>query len=716
MKFSRLRLVGFKSFVDPSEVLIEAGLTGVVGPNGCGKSNLLEALRWVMGESSHKSMRASGMDDVIFSGSRGRPARNSAEVMLVVDNADRTAPAMFNDSGTLEVSRRIEREAGSVYRVNGKEVRARDVQLLFADASSGAHSPALVRQGQIGELISSKPRDRRRILEEAAGIAGLHSRRHEAELRLRAAETNLARLDDVIAQLETQLDSLRRQARQATRYRAVSAEIRKSEALLLHLKWAGATGAVEEREAALREVISELGRVTQLAATASKLQAERVEAMPALRDAEVKAGAVLRHLMVNRDSIDQEKERVLSRQSELSGRLEQVERDLAREAELIGSTDETLARLDAEEKEIAGELEGADTRRDQAGAKLAEAETALRDLEARLEDANRAAAEQEARRNQFERIIRDESERLMRLEGQIADVNRETEALGGEAVDDTIAQLAARVAELKTALADAENLQAEREAALSGLRDTAEAARQPVIEAERDLKALETERATLAKVLALDTETLWPKLIDAAQVEPGYETALGAAIGDDLEHPADEGSSIHWREISAGSDDPALPAGAWPLSELVRGPDLLNRRLAQIGVVDAKDGARLQAELKPGQRLVTTAGDLWRWDGLAAAADAPTASAQRLAQRNRLTDLEREIAKLVEALDAHSAALEEARTAVGDDEARYDEARALVREARSAHDDAAERLAAAERSAGKATARPVGARRSALAP
>ncbi|MEO0361614.1 MAG: AAA family ATPase, partial [Pseudomonadota bacterium] len=198
MIFTKLRLHGFKSFVDPTELLIAPGLTGVVGPNGCGKSNLLEALRWVMGETSAKSMRGAGMEDVIFAGAASRPARSFAEVSLSIDNSERRAPAAFNKADALDVVRRITRDAGSAFKANGDDVRARDVRMLFADASTGAHSPALVRQGQISELINAKPKARRAILEDAAGIGGLYQRRHEAELKLNAAEGNLARVDDVI--------------------------------------------------------------------------------------------------------------------------------------------------------------------------------------------------------------------------------------------------------------------------------------------------------------------------------------------------------------------------------------------------------------------------------------------------------------------------------------------------------------------------------------
>ena len=289
MHIARLRLLGFKSFVEPTELLIERGLTGVVGPNGCGKSNLLEALRWVMGEASYKSMRASTMEDVIFSGTTSRPGRNWAEVTIFVDNSARQAPAEFNDSDELEVTRRIERELGSAYRINGTEARARDVKILFEDAATGARSPSLVRQGQIGEIVNAKPEQRRRILEDAAGVAGLHSRRHEAELRLKAAETNLARLNDVLGQLAGQVESLKRQARQARRYKELSGEIRTSEALLLHLAWTAAQADVDYTEAMLADTLSRVAEAAQQEAVALREEADSAEALDPLREEEATA-------------------------------------------------------------------------------------------------------------------------------------------------------------------------------------------------------------------------------------------------------------------------------------------------------------------------------------------------------------------------------------------------------------------------------------------
>src|SRR6185436_19917740 len=306
-----------KSFVDPTELVVEPGLTGVVGPNGCGKSNLLEALRWVMGESSHKSMRAAAMDDVIFSGTTARPERGSAEVTMFLDNSERRAPAEFNDNDVLEVTRRIEREAGSAYRINGREVRARDVKVLFEDAATGARSPALVRQGQIGELVNAKPEQRRRILEDAAGIAGLHSRRHEAELRLRAAEGNLARLNDILGQLNTQIESLKRQARAARRYKEISAEIRKLDAIVLHLRWADSQAQVESEEANLADALEKVGHATEAEAKALRAEVDTAAQLQPLRDQEAAKGAVLARFKIEQDNLEREAQRTTGRQREL---------------------------------------------------------------------------------------------------------------------------------------------------------------------------------------------------------------------------------------------------------------------------------------------------------------------------------------------------------------------------------------------------------------
>ncbi|MCT8970322.1 chromosome segregation protein SMC [Microbaculum marinisediminis] len=705
MKLTRLRIVGFKSFVDPSEIHIEPGLTGIVGPNGCGKSNLVEAVRWVMGESSHKSLRASGMDDVIFSGSGSRPSRNSAEVALVIDNSARRAPAQFNDADVLEVSRRIEREAGSVYKINGKDTRARDVQLLFADASTGAHSPAMVRQGQIGELISAKPRDRRKILEEAAGIAGLHSRRHEAELRLRAAEQNMARLDDVIAQLAQQLDSLKRQARQASRYKALSADIRKTEAILWHLRRQAALQAITDREAAVREAAAIVAGLTQAAAAAATARTEATSILPALREKEAEVAARLRHLTVTRDGIDREKRQVLERREELGGRLSQISADLERERATIASTNETIQRLDEEEAEIKAEAERAEANGEELKRRLSATETTLQEAEARLAEATANAAELTARRRQFERIVRDESDRLAKLEKQLADIEREAAAL---ASSDTTREIAALSAAVDAAQAEVESREAatvEADQALTAARDALEAARAPTADAERDLKGLETEHRTLERVLAVDDGALWPPLIDAVTVRRGFEAALGAAFGEDLDHPAEDGAAIHWSMVAPDAADPALPAGARPMSEVVKAPDVLARALSQVGLVEHADGARLQTQLKPGQRLVTKSGDLWRWDGFTAAADAPTAAAKRLEQRNRVAELAREI-------EAARGRLETARTTLADNEAaartaaeQATAARDASRAARGHLKDASERRSAAERKATQDTAR-----------
>ncbi|MCW1843190.1 chromosome segregation SMC family protein [Prosthecomicrobium hirschii] len=706
MKFTKLRLVGFKTFVEPTDFLIETGLTGVVGPNGCGKSNLVEAMRWVMGENSYKNMRASGMDDVIFSGSHQRPARNAAEVTLFLDNADRRAPAALNDHDLLEVSRRIERESGSVYRINGRDVRARDVQMLFADASTGARSPAMVRQGQIGELIAAKPTQRRAILEEASGISGLHSRRNEAEIRLRAAEQNLERLEDVLTQIDGQLDGLKRQARQASRYRLLSAEIRQAEAAIAWLKWIAAREQLAEAEAALAGAERRQTEVAEAQAHAARDQAVAAHGLPGLREAHAAAGATLQRLRLAVGEIEAEGRRVRERLAEIDRRLIQLAEDRLREERLAGDTGEAVSVLDAEAADLTAEAEDGAERAAELADQLADAEARLAEAEAEEHALRSAAADVVARRAALERDVAAAADRVARLAAQSETVAAERNALAGR-----IAAYDGLVAEREAAEAAAEAVEAaesralETEEAVRTARAAAERARGPLTEAERTVQRLETESRTLSGLLNVGGLDLWPPVIDQIEVEAGCEAALAAALGDDLDAGTDPAAPVHWRSPGSAEADPALPEGAAPLAAHVRAPALLARRLAQVGLVDPADGPALQKRLAAGQRLVSRAGDLWRWDGLAMTAGAPTAAAQRLSGRNRLAALE----GLLDAARATQQALkseaEQARAAIGTAEAGERAARETLREARRRAETARDALAKAERAAADLAAR-----------
>src|SRR5581483_2416914 len=542
MKLTRLRLLGFKSFVEPTDFLIEPGLTGVGGPNGCGKSNLVEALRWVMGESSHKSMRAASMDDVIFNGSNNRPARNTAEVSILIDNHERSAPSAFNEFDELDITRRIERESGSAYRVNGREVRARDVQMVFADASTGARSPALVHQGRIGEIIQAKPEQRRRVLEEAAGISGLHARRHEAELRLRAAETNLQRLEDVIVQLANQVDALKKQARQAVRYRNVATQVRKAEATLYHLRWTAATSEVGEAEHAKDLGVRLVAERTGAQAEASKRQALASAELPSLREAEARSAAALHRLNVAREELDREEARAKGRMAELDMRLVQLAGDVERERRLAADAEAALARLGAEEETLRNEAREGAGRKNGIDARVAEADTELNAVEKVFGELTNELAELTARRSQLERAAREHAERQARLDGEIAGIERELATLaGGETTD-----IKAAVENAQAALEQAVEAARAAEAAHAQARSELEESRTPLAEAERHAQRLETEAKTISKVLAVDTKNMWPPVMDSLTVDKGYEKALGAALGDDLDAPIDVSSPMHW--------------------------------------------------------------------------------------------------------------------------------------------------------------------------
>ncbi|MCP1337585.1 chromosome segregation protein SMC [Futiania mangrovi] len=702
MQFTRLRLSGFKSFVDPTELVIEKGLTGVVGPNGCGKSNLLEALRWVMGETSPKSMRGTGMEDVIFAGTDSRNARHFAEVTLTIDNGARRAPAAFNEFELLEISRRIQREAGSTYRVNGKETRARDVQILFADTGTGANSPALVRQGQIGQLINAKPKARRLILEEAAGIAGLHSRRHEAELRLRAAEQNLTRLEDVIGTLETQRNTLKRQARQATRYKEMAARIRQAEALLLHLRHVEALKGLEAAQADVRAADRAVAEAMTAAQAAAREEETARDALPPLREEQAVARAVLQRLTIAREQLGAEAQALEDRIEGLVQRVADLDRDLARERARIEDADRALAEL-AEEGEPNPEPDPEELALEAAAeAELQTRAGEVRAAEQAVEELRRTLTDLKARNAALDAEARAAEARLARAEAEVA---RAAEALSRAEADGGSATAldAARAALADTASAR----DAARDAADAADRDRTEKQRQEaelrdaVQEADRELGRLKAEARALRPLVATPAADGTPAL-DTLKVEAGYEIALAAALGDDLDAPIDREAARSWRTLAA-NELPPLPAGLDCLADHVTAPPALARRLRLIAVAD--DGAAQQEKLLPGQRIVSRSGALWRWDGFTVRADAPSPAAVRLEQRNRLAALDAEIAPLEPraqaAKEAHHAARDAARAAAEADT----QARAALRRAEEAVTAAQGRLSRIETEAGVQAAR-----------
>ncbi|WP_068075453.1 chromosome segregation SMC family protein [Novosphingobium lentum] len=671
MQFRRLKLTGFKSFVEPAELRIEPGLTGIVGPNGCGKSNLLEAIRWVMGESSAKSMRGGGMEDVIFAGTATRPARDFAEVLLQA-----TAPEDGPYGGELEVVRRIERGAGSAYRVNGRDVRAKDVSLVFADAATGAHSPALVSQGRIAAVIAARPAERRMMLEEAAGIAGLHVRRRDAEQKLRATEANLARLVDLLSGLEGQIATLRRQARAAERYKVLSEKIKLAEARLVFARWRDAAAAAEAARAEARLAESAVTEAQEQAKQAQAAQHAAAAALATARD----------ELFDRRQDSAAHAQRMAALSAQLEAaedRLADIDRQLARLDEDRGQADRmttdaaaALTRLESDaaaaERALAADTErrptllaaqdDADRAARQAELELAQrvAEQAQIDADWRVADAALAAAGQ----------------RLARLDGEIARLAGQIDALDRE--PDPALQLAqaeARRDSAQAALASATGQRAaltqEREA-LGAQRDTAGAtlasARAELAGIEREAEALARDRAARERQAAAKGQG--KAAIAALKVAPGFERALAAVLGRDASAPLGPAPAEVEGRFWTGAPAPAPLADALA-RHVTAAPPELAARLALVRFAEDDHGAPLH----PGEWLVTRAGHLRRWDGFVARGEG-AAEAAALEAANRLDELEA-------ALPARRAALAEAET----------EATAV----RLALTDAQARLAEAER-------------------
>nr|GLK20142.1 hypothetical protein GCM10017606_09680 [Microbacterium terregens] len=679
MRIRRLRLSGFKSFVDASDLVIEAGLTGVVGPNGCGKSNLLEALRWTMGENSARSMRGAAMEDVIFAGTATRPPRDFAEVSIL---ADEVGP----DAEEVEVVRRIERGAGSAYRINGRDVRAKDVALLFADAATGAHSPALVSQNRISAVISAKPAERRAMLEEAAGIAGLHVRRRDAENRLRATEANLARLAEVLADQDGRIAQLRRQARQAERYRELSGRIRVAEARLIFARWRDAAAAADAARAEAKEADALVASRTAEQAAAEAAQVAAVAALGTHRGTAQAARDALSEATHRREALVAQRGAAERRLRELEAAIGRIAEDRGREGALASDAAEALARLSAESKALEAEAAAADAALPELAAALAAAEQASRDAEvalaqalarqaSELADVRVARAALQAAQARLERATRDERRIAAEL-AALADA-APLHAARAAAVAARVAALGAiEQARAALAAADAE------ERAQGTRREAAQAARAT---AAAELAALDGEAAALERGQRRGGRE---RLLDRLEVAPGYERALAAALGDDVEAGLDAADERYWGGAEGTAADPPPPPGVSRLSGQVVAPEVLGRRLAQVFVCEIDTGIALAV----GQRLVTLDGALRRWDGFRAVAGGGAAAAERLERANRLRAIAAVRPQAAAAVEQAAAALTDAEAAIRAAKAQATEARRSV----ESHEAAAREAARAE--------------------
>jgi chromosome segregation protein len=651
LRIKQLKLVGFKSFVEPAELRIETGLTGIVGPNGCGKSNLLEAIRWVMGEGSAKSLRGAGMDDVIFAGTASRPARDFAEVTILAERS--INDAANDDDHELEVTRRIERGAGSAYRSNGRDVRAKDVALIFADAATGAHSPALVSQGRIGSIISAKPQERRQMLEEAAGISGLHVRRKDAEQKLRAAETNLSRLDTILADMDARSGQLRRQAKQAERYRTLTRHITQGEARLIFVRWREARAAADIAKAEALAAGAEVDKAGAIQRELSEKQQAAIRTLAGDRAAAMVTRDAANDLSNKLIQLTGEHDRIIQRQADLNAQNTRMAGDGAREGKLTHDAADALARLQAESVTLANAIKAQEDERPALVRQCENTERQMRESEVALAKAAAEQARADAELRVADAALSSAIARTERAERDVARLVAEQTGLGDEAdlehaKIDAQAQLALLQQQLETGSEAIAKAQALREGLIAH-RDTAQS---DIASAKAELAALLSEQSALERALS---KASGDKAIDRIKVAPGYERALAAALGDDASAGIGGDTGRRWTLT------PFVPGeGGERLIHHVQAPAELGARLAMTRVADCDDGQ----VLNPGERLVTRDGKLRRWDGFAADDDGAT-TAEQLIRANRLAELIEIIPPIEIKLKTQSEALENLSSQIG---------------------------------------------------
>ena len=657
MKFQSVRISGFKSFLEPTEIQMNRGLTGVVGPNGCGKSNIVEAIKWIMGENSARQMRGDGMDDVIFSGTNERPSRNFAEVSIKLDNSEKKAPAIFNHYDEIEITRKIEREKGSVYRVNGKQVRARDIQLIFADNGTGARSSGIVGQGRIAQIIDSNPEDRRVILEEAANIKGLHSRRHEAELKLKGASDNLDRLSDIEQTYKEQLIELEKQGRKAARYRSVGERIRKAEATLFFNLMNNAKKEANDLDIQLKNANENVSQGQIKVAEHTKSQLHLANKIPDLKKDEAEKAAILQTLNITKIKLDEEKSSAQNALQNIINQINLINNDIVRESEIKEDAKKSLSTLLTEEKNLREDTENFSTKI-----------TKATDLVKKLRSISDAANDKlstitseiysiKSDKSDLEKRIKNLKQKIEVTQNQLANFNIEDDKNRFKLDKEKIINLKKLIQE-NNQLNDGYNVELEKleklETRLVEEKNTA------VFEFNK----VNLELDSLSTLLGRDTlnSNTLEKTIGNIN---NLEEAIGSVLGETLLAPilSDDQSTenaTYWRDDFKTISTASLPESVIPIVTKITKSSILDTALKGVGIVDNKEIAfKLQKELTFGQALTTPSGGLWRWDGFVQPQGVQNSYSERLQQIARLRLLQNKLPSLEENQSLSEKRLEE---------------------------------------------------------
>ena len=641
MKFKSIRISGFKSFLEPTEIDLNEGLTGIVGPNGCGKSNIVEAMKWVMGENSARQMRGEGMDDVIFSGSNERPARNFAEVTIKLDNTEKKAPASFNQFDEIEISRKIEREKGSTYRVNSKQVRARDVQLIFADTATGARSSGIVSQGRISQIIESSLEERRIILEEAANIKGLHNRRHEAELKLNGATDNLSRLLDIENTYNEQLIELEKQGRKAARYRSVGDRLRKAEASLFLSLLNTAEQEFNDLETKFEKSKNNVEEAQINLSKNTKSKLEIFNKLPELRKIETEKAAILQSLNISKIRLEEEEATSKFTLNNVLNQITQIETDIKREIEIKDDANKTIANLLLEKDKLQLDTKDFTTKKNDASKRVNELKIKSEDADAKLSSINSEIFSIKSDKSDLENRINNLKEKIKNSEDQKSQFNiAEDKKLIDEHdkkrinIEKLIKEENNKLELIKKQLENKENLNINL--------------KEKKAKIDYDLNVMRADLHSLSSLLGYDefkNNTLEATIDDIGNLQD----AIGSVLGETILAPvksdsSDEQNTSYWKDGITTKFQEKLPKGATPLISKIKKNSILDIALIGIGIVEnEKTALKLQKELSFGQALTTLKGGLWRWDGYVQPLGVQNSYSERLQQITKLRNLQDEL-------------------------------------------------------------------------